>query len=179
MLFLGHWGVGRVLARPFLPRAWKSPQSQPRTFLFLGVGTLLPDLIDKPLYYANRWLELGLDWCTCTRTLGHTGLLALAVIGVAIALRDRRGVLVSVGMATHLLLDAVGDGMSASAAASDSSAQLALLYPIWRDHFGIMPFETLSHHAESVLRPYTVIGEVAGALVIARDRLRNRRREIR
>src|SRR5690348_3085949 len=91
MFVLGHMGIGRAL----LGRArWRFPA------LAFFVGALLPDIIDKPLYYAH--LSAYVDG---TRTFGHTGLF-LCALGVTAALRRSRvwGAL-AIGVATHLLLD--------------------------------------------------------------------------
>ena len=67
MFLLGHLGIGRELVKPF-------SKGLPLAGIFLG--TILPDLIDKPLYYSlavitHKWgSELGL--ISGTRTFGHT-----------------------------------------------------------------------------------------------------------
>src|SRR3954466_140383 len=95
MFVFGHVGVGRALLSRWKARLPVIP---------LAVGMLLPDLIDKPLYYSRLW-----SFVTCTRTFGHTGLLLLALTGFAAALRSRTLAALSAGMATHLLLDCAFD----------------------------------------------------------------------
>jgi hypothetical protein len=77
MLFLAHAGIGEKLVSPWSRRL-------PATMVaWVVLGTLLPDFVDKPHYYALSWATgmrgeaLGL---ICgTRTIGHTALFTLAI----------------------------------------------------------------------------------------------------
>src|SRR5437764_11751702 len=92
MFVLGHTGIGsRMLLgwRQRLPAAW----------LFLGC--LLPDLIDKPLFYGFGPTAL----ITGTRTFGHTGLFLLAWALLALILRQPWSTALAAGIATHFALD--------------------------------------------------------------------------
>lgn len=140
MFLLGHLGIGLGIAWLL---AWKSPtRIDYRLVLF---GTILPDLIDKPLGIA-----LGLE----TRIWAHTflflfALLALGVIPAARALR-----FIGFGVATHLLLDRIWqeprivlypkDGWIFPPAAFDSG--------YW--------FDVLLHD------PYVQIGEIVGVAIL-------------
>src|SRR5258708_4279712 len=93
MFPLGPLGIG-----PFAAARRVSPDGLPWFLL----GPLLPDLIDKPLYYALRlalghpaWIVVG------TRTFGHTLLFVLLLFAV---LPRRIGAALSLGMLTHLSL---------------------------------------------------------------------------
>ena len=114
MFVFGHVGIGSWLARPL---------ARPGELRWLVLGTLLPDLLDKPLYYglvlatSRRAADLGL--ISGTRTFGHTLLAALLVL---LAVRGRRGAMVALGMATHLLLDLGGDLVPLFAPASPAHA---------------------------------------------------------
>ena len=70
MFVLGHLGIGSRLLfslRTRLPAGW------------LYLGCLLPDLIDKPLFYVPLLvMHQQLPLITGTRTFGHTGLFLLA-----------------------------------------------------------------------------------------------------
>ncbi len=77
MFVLGHLGIGkRLAAHPYR----RFSRVDKRAFF---VGALLPDLIDKPLYYGWSWLtgkhgaEAGL--ISGTHLFGHTGLFLLAL----------------------------------------------------------------------------------------------------
>src|SRR3954462_13213388 len=78
---LGHLGLGKALAgRPY--RRFSSIEK--RAFF---LGALLPDLIDKPLFYLPFWLTDGRSAAggilSGTHLWAHTGLflLALALAG--------------------------------------------------------------------------------------------------
>jgi membrane-bound metal-dependent hydrolase YbcI (DUF457 family) len=98
MLPFAHLGIGSLLGRPFLKRL--SPK-------WLLVGTLLPDLIDKPVFFmmgVYAYLDHG-GWVPGKRGLGHT-LLFLAILALAGWLkRSRILIAVTVGVCTHLVLD--------------------------------------------------------------------------
>src|SRR4051812_43545813 len=104
MFVFGHLGIGSKLATPWaqgLPRRW------------LLVGTLLPDLIDKPLYYGLSFAtgksgtDLGL--ISGTRTFGHTALFLVLLALGSIIRRSRILAALALGTATHLLIDNFGD----------------------------------------------------------------------
>src|SRR5687767_3274929 len=98
MFVFGHLGIGKTIADPTLRR-----YSLPLAPLF--IGSLLPDLIDKPLYYGlvaltgKRGAELEL--IHGTRTFGHTALLLLLI------LMWKRPVVraLALGVLTHIALD--------------------------------------------------------------------------
>jgi hypothetical protein len=109
MWILGHAGLGYQISK------WMG-QDKPLKFLILG--TQLPDLIDKPLYYFARKLtgregsDIGL--ISGTRTFGHTLIFfgILVCCYVFMLSRDRgkstrvpKMKAIIVGVATHLLLD--------------------------------------------------------------------------
>lgn len=162
MFVLGHMGVGSKLVQPL-------SHGLPRRFLFLG--TILPDLIDKPLYYGlvlatgKRQAELGL---ICgTRTFGHTALLLLSIAAVAWLKRSRALAAVALGVATHLLIDVLGDRIM-HPENFPSSAQVALLWPFLKS-FVPIPFESASEHLRTILNPWVLGGEIVGALILAWD----------
>jgi hypothetical protein len=148
MFIFGHLGVGRTLLLRWRHRFhWAA----------LGFGMLLPDLIDKPLYY----LELS-PFFSCTRTVGHTGLL-LALVCLAAAAR-RSAVLwaIGIGMATHVGLDNVLEQLGWH---RDGSAWIALTWPLHGWDFYRVTF-TMVEHAGKLLALPTVIGEAVGLTLI-------------
>ena len=175
MLLFGHLGIGLRLSRPFgrLPV---------RAVL---IGALLPDLIDKPLYYGLvawtglRGSDLGL--ISGTRTLGHTGLLLLGVLAVALLFRahpGRAGKMagLAVGMATHLVLDAVGERFLPGG--SRSSTLMAAVYPYY-GRFAVSPYEGIGEHFQAHLRGFTLTTEALGLLLLTWELwTRERSREI-
>jgi len=66
---------------------------------FLALGSMLPDIIDKPLgLLAFGTLAAG-------RTIGHTLLFLLVLAALAFYLKDLRLASVSIGVLAHLVLD--------------------------------------------------------------------------
>lgn len=172
MFILGHAGIGSRLGA-LLPRvrAARAPG-------WLLLGTLLPDLIDKPLYYGLKLAtgrdgaELGL--ISCTRTIGHSVLFALSVWLALRALgRREQALALLVGMATHWLLDLGGDVsgflahlLGLSSVPTGWSSLRALLFPLIDGHFAVMPFHSAREHLSSLRQTYTLAGEVVGGLLL-------------
>ncbi len=160
MLIFGHVGIGAQLARPFAGRAG---HFQLREFLWVAAGTLLPDLLDKGLFYANRSFQFAPDLITCGRTFGHTALVLLLLGFTAWAARFRPLSLLVLGMATHLLLDNLSDRLLNVA---ESSAHLALVFPLEGWRFGTYPFESAMEHLASLMNPVTLGFEALGAFLL-------------
>jgi len=172
MFILGHVGIGSRLGA-LIPRvrAARAPG-------WLILGTLLPDLIDKPLYYGLKLAtgrdgaELGL--ISCTRTVGHSALFALLVWLALRALgRQAQGLAILAGMATHWLLDLGGDitGYVAQAAGLTSapagfSSVRALLFPLLGARFAVSPFHSAREHITSLAQAYTLAGEIVGGVLL-------------
>jgi hypothetical protein len=163
MLLFGHLGLGSALARPFragLERRW------------LLLGTILPDLIDKPLYYGlclatgRHGAELGL--ISGTRTLGHTGLVLLLSAVLALVLRSRAMAAVALGMATHPLLDI---GLDLVVHRNESAAVVALLFPLRGFRFAVMPLRNPLEHLGWLLDAPHVTAELIGLALLVADLL--------
>ena len=185
MFVLGHLGIGARLGTRLL-----RPVTD-HTLRWLALGTLLPDLIDKPLYYGlalatgRRAADLGL--ISGTRTIGHTALLG-AILWLALAVGRRRaeGRALLIGLATHWLLDLGGDfagvvlgplglaGPHSDVAGPPTIA--AILFPLLGAHFPVMPFKSVGAHLLSLRSAYTLGGELIGGWLVfswwrARQRL--------
>jgi hypothetical protein len=172
MFILGHAGIGSRLAA-LVPRVRAAHAPG-----WLLLGTLLPDLIDKPLYYAMKaatgreGADLGL--ISCTRTVGHSALFALLVWLVLRALgRHAVALAVLAGMATHWLLDLGGDvtgylvhALGKSSAPASFSSARALLFPLMGGHFAISPFHSAREHLTSLVQTYTMAGELVGGVLL-------------
>ncbi len=161
MLILAHIGIGTKLVSPWsrgLSRAW------------LIFGILLPDLLDKPLYYIP--VLLGGNWgdsfgiISGTRTFGHTGLLLLCVILWAILKKSKIFAAISLGEMTHLLLDSWVDYFNPS---SPASAHFALLFPAYGFQFPIIPSQDKWRHLASYTDPYLLACEGIGLAIILWD----------
>jgi hypothetical protein len=149
VFLFGHIGIGRRLAQP-----WRRHLPA----IALVIGTLLPDLIDKPLYYAHLS-----SFVSCTRTFGHTGLFLLALIVAALISRSRTCGALAAGVATHLLLDNLMSGFSLE---PQDSAWLAFTWPFLHHTFASRVFPTIASHMQSLLVTPVIVGELVGLLLI-------------
>jgi hypothetical protein len=168
MFVFGHLGIGSglvLLAKRDLP---------------LGgvlVGTLLPDLVDKPLFYGlvrTRLLpDAACAWLPGTRTVGHTLLAAalVALAGVFAAARHRptlRGA--ALGMASHDALDVVSDVLASAHlhvpfTFAGSGAWRAALFPLAGTPFGTSVSIDFLHHFLAALRLHLAT-ELLGAALL-------------
>lgn len=167
MFIFGHLGIGSKMVSP-----WR--KQLPRVALLLG--TIVPDLIDKPLYYGEV-LFIGSDAAnqsliSGTRTFGHT-LLLLAVIALLAALRRSRVIAaLAIGMATHDLIDLVGDQVQLSLGwthpAQGPEGINAFLWPLLGWHFPLAT-TTLGGHLSQLFNPWILCGEVVGLSLLVWD----------
>jgi hypothetical protein len=166
MWVFGHLGIGSKLASPFsrkLPLRW---------VLF---GTLLPDLIDKPLYYGSvlvtgrHGLEIGL--ISCTRTFGHTALFLFALSLIAYIRKSPLFAALTIGVATHLVLDGFQDYWLSHVMelGGESSLRIAALYPFLQASFADMPFTSFADHFKSGAQPFTIASESVGIAILGWD----------
>ena len=152
MFVLGHVGIGRALVHRWRDRLPLVP---------LSLGTLLPDLIDKPLYYSRLW-----PYITATRTFGHTGLLLLALAGAGVLFESRVLKALATGAATHLLLDFAGD---LPGGLEQSSTLIAALWPLSGGRFSTSYMPSMTAHAWLLLSWPTLASELAGGLLLLRE----------
>jgi hypothetical protein len=170
MWAFGHLGIGSKIAAPMsrkLPYGW------------LLLGTLLPDLIDKPLYYGmslftgDSGVDLGL--ISCTRTVGHTGIFALSIALLAFARRSKTMAAIALGVASHLLLDGLQDYWARKflGVAGESSLAMAALFPFFTGsfdpRFAIMPGKSLGERLSSGALPFIAVSETLGLAILAWD----------
>jgi hypothetical protein len=151
---LGHLGIGKkIAARPYHRFA---PVEKRAFFL----GALLPDLIDKPLFYVPFWLtgRRG-EILSGTHLFAHTVVFLLLLVAAARLSRSRPVGAVAIGVATHFVLDAVGLSMGLG----------TLLWPLLGWHFPAYPFKNLGHHLATILNPITLAGELVGAAILLWD----------
>ena len=154
MFVLGHLGIGKRLAgRPYR----RFSRAERRAFF---AGALLPDLIDKPLYYGWSWLtgkhgsEAGI--ISGTHLFGHTALFLLTVAAAALVSRSRWVRALAIGVVTHLALDFVGLSMDLP----------TLFWPLFGWRFPSYPFSSLTEHLGTMFRPVTLAGELVGAAIL-------------
>jgi hypothetical protein len=156
MFVFGHIGIGRKLAQPWSRHLPAVP---------LIVGMLLPDLIDKPLYYARLS-----TFFSCTRTIGHTGVLLAAIVLAAAFTRSRALAALALGVATHLALDCFADLFTNE----PSSAWIALTWPVLHREFAYYYIPSIQVHLERLWVTPTVVGESVGLALLGWDAWRAR-----
>jgi hypothetical protein len=172
MFVLGHIGIGSRLGSLVLGARAAGVER------WLILGTVLPDLVDKPLYYglslATGPSGAALDPITCTRTVGHSAIFALLLWLVLAAVgRRAAGLALVVGMATHSVLDLGGDvtgfvsfRLGLASRPQGFSSLKALLFPLVGGHFSNMPFHSIREHLLSLGQAYTIGGELVGGALL-------------
>ena len=163
MFALGHLGIGKkIAARPY----HRFSALEKRAFF---LGALLPDLIDKPLFYIPFWLTgrrgAAAGILSGTHLFAHTGLFLLALVAAALITRSPSARAVAIGVATHFVLDLAGLSMGVR----------TLLWPLFGWHFPAYPFRNLGMHLRTILNPITLAGELLGAAILWWDYRRARR----
>jgi hypothetical protein len=159
LFILGHAGIGPRLLGPLrqrLPLAW------------LLFGCLLPDLIDKPLFYGLLHVEGHPDpFITGTRTFGHSGLFLLALGLLALVTRSRAAWAVAAGVLTHLVLDALGEVFIKPD--PTTYIWLAIFFPLLGKRFPVAHFGSLTEHLRmGAQNAYVIAGELLGAGILLR-----------
>jgi hypothetical protein len=157
---LGHLGIGKTIAARWYRRF---PTAGRRAFL---VGALLPDLIDKPLFYIPFWItgRRG-ELLSGTHLFAHTGLFLLALAIAALSTRSLLARALAIGVATHFVLDCVALSMGLE----------MLIWPALGWHFPAYPFANLGAHLGTVLHPITLAGELLGGAILLWDWRKARR----
>lgn len=146
MFILGHAGVGKALADRL---------GRPLPVVPLLFGTLLPDLIDKPLYYSGLW-----PFITSTRSFGHTALFLLSLAAIAWARHSRPMQALVIGMATHMFLDVGADALRFEGM---RGTLVAPLWPLLGLAFWVNETTTMKDHLLKLAVAPVLLGEVIGA----------------
>lgn len=169
MLAFGHLGIGLKLSRFIRPAVPAFP---------ILVGTVLPDLVDKPLYYGISLItgkvstEIGL--ISCTRTFGHTGLFGLLLLMMSFVARKKahRIFLVSVacGVFSHHFLDLFQDAFISEKPFLDGAETQAFLYPFYKNFFAPMPTKNVTEHIMNFLNaPMLFLAEFVGCVILFQE----------
>ncbi|MGZ6142209.1 MAG: metal-dependent hydrolase [Myxococcales bacterium] len=133
----------------------------------LYLGCLLPDLIDKPLFYLLGPTAL----LTGTRTFGHTGLFLLAWLLVAALSRRPWAWAIFAGICTHFALDIAGELLTGPE--PDQSIWQAILYPAYEGRFPVAHYTTVLEHLQLTAQNwYVIAGEILGAAILLYGRWR-------
>jgi membrane-bound metal-dependent hydrolase YbcI (DUF457 family) len=172
MFIFGHMGFGAAMARP-----WANPFRK-LSFGMILLGTVLPDLIDKTLYYSlSFWTgksgpALGL---ICgTRTFGHTLLFFTTIAASAAIFKNRWLASLAVGIFTHLFLDTIPEMIYFGSSKITISPWL---WPFATRTFPSYPFTGIGEHFEKIRNPYFYCAEFIGLglLIYVRGKMRNRK----
>src|ERR1044071_3579376 len=154
MFALGHLGIGKAIAaRPYRRFA----PAEKRAFF---LGALLPDLIDKPLFYVPFWLSgRHGEILSGAHLFAPPAVFLLALAAAARLTHSRPLRAIAIGVAPHFVLDCAGLSMGLG----------TLLWPLFGWHFPTYPFKNLGHHLATILSPITLAGEIAGAAILLWD----------
>lgn len=91
MLFFAHVGLALASARAL----------GPVSLAFLALGSMLPDIIDKPLgLFIFGSMSMG-------RTFAHTLIFLLLLFAISLIVRDLRAFSLTWGVFIHLILDSM------------------------------------------------------------------------
>lgn len=140
-----------------------------RAIILAAIGSVLPDLIDKPLGHIllNSTIDFG-------RIYAHSGLFLIAMLVVGLAYRQKKGtwlfMALAAGMMSHLVLDSMWD------------LPVTLFYPFQGD-FGLHYFpnyvgESLAKEIESVYEWVFGVSALSILMYTYRDRLGGMKDEI-
>jgi hypothetical protein len=161
MFVFGHIGLGRALIG-----RWRHTLPS----LPLTLGMLLPDIIDKPLYYARLW-----PFFSCTRTLGHTGVFLLLLLLSGYWTRRPSLIALSIGASTHVGLDLCLDLINHT---SPSPSWIALTWPVLNTSFATFYFTFSEHIARLWATTSVVVAEAGGLFLLGREAMSFRRGQL-
>lgn len=162
MFILGHLGIGRALAKPF---------SKGFATKWILIGTLFPDICDKPIFYSIRyfasqshsWANRALEFFAGSRGITHTALFLIFLTLTSVLLKSRRLGGLCLGIATHLLLDQfsrIGSPFDHGGLPKD------LLWPFLGYDFPRFPYSSITEQWTFYRNPATLIGEAIGLLFL-------------
>ena len=149
MFVLGHLGFSRALAQPFRTKIDLKP---------FFVGALLPDLIDKPIFYLFPNHIAG------TRGYAHTLLFLMATFFVAKVFKSRIAFSIAIGVLAHLLLDNLGDYLHIENSLVKSYQ--TLFWPLAGNEFPSTVYLTMEAQANRLRSPYLMVTESIGLILL-------------
>jgi membrane-bound metal-dependent hydrolase YbcI (DUF457 family) len=173
MMVFGHLGLGLLAAQPWLrSRNLENLQS----LKWVALGTLLPDLIDKPLYYGlSFWLERSsrdLGLISGTRTFGHMlwWPLLCGFMG-GLGPKRLRSVFqaLTLGILSHDVLDLLSSLLVRAFYAptvEGPSLYSAFFFPLLGAEFPWMPYPNFQAQLGQVFLGPVFVGEVLGILAL-------------
>jgi hypothetical protein len=155
---VAHIGIGSLIV---LKTYYRKYQNVKLSHIFLG--TLLPDLIDKPIYYIGKYFqvaEYSLLSVAGSRNYSHTLLFAVIIFGLSLTSRKALLLSVSLGVISHQLIDIISDMLISW---NYRSISLGLIFwPAYGTRFPKGPFANFSEHLKFWFSPYEISGELLG-----------------
>lgn len=158
MLPFAHLGIGSEIVRP-----WRKTLA----LKWLLLGTVLPDLIDKPLFYLASHTEF-LALIAGKRNIAHTALFVLVMAFFSKQVKSKAWAACSLGVASHLLLDFLSKFFSSQSRAISKNLEV-LLWPAFGFIFPPLP--------EGVTGSVALLLEFIGVILLIRTlwQLRNQK----
>ena len=193
MYIFGHLGVGPSISRWLVSRTYVSyrvPQeSQACLFVWLLIGCLIPDLIDKSLYLVKVRYEMPLPMIVGGRTIAHTIWFPIVAYIISHWAKSPVGQIVAIGIASHLVLDFSADIMiwfwssnqpqSIPPYSFDSPKLAGYLWPLMGKEFAPSYQKTIGDYWSTLFHPVLMFWEIAGLWLFIRASYQNRFNPIR
>ena len=161
MYLFAHLGIGSAILTRLPP---KVRERLPVSAVL--IGTMLPDLIDKPLYYGLVWATgvagAGQPVIAGTRGFGHT----LLFLVLLFAFSNGRPVVLALawGVYTHLLIDNLADVLSS---VNDQTGWFkSLLWPLKGWQFPVVPYRDFHEQLAHWTFPVPLFAEVLGIVLL-------------
>lgn len=176
MFIFGHLGIGSAVLRPI-------SRGLPKWSILLGA--ILPDLIDKSLFYGLKFFTSifpqtlspeilqKVSIISGTRTFGHTLLFFAALIGLSGLTKSRIWIGVALGDCSHLLLDGVSTALigQQKMIMGQHKKELSdfmeiLFWPFYKREFAPYTYSNMVEHLSTFFNPVILWSEVIGALFL-------------
>ncbi len=154
-----HLGIGVALTS-------RCRDSQQRLLQWwpLLLGTLLPDLIDKPIYYSLAFLKgawgAEIGFIASTRNFGHTALFLVFISMLAVFTHSPKWIAIAWGVGTHIFIDNFSDVILSRSLSSNGFR--TLLWPILGLQFPEIPYRNFAEQITSWANPIPISGEFIG-----------------
>ena len=159
---IAHVGIGSLI---ILKSHFKKCTGIKLTPLFFG--TLLPDLIDKPIFYFGKYLQVfnySVLPAAGSRNYSHTILFSTIFFGISARLRSKVLLAISLGVISHQLIDVLSDIIIAW---DIKAIPLKLIFwPLYGTGFQKASFANFSEHLKFWVSPYELIGEAVGLICL-------------
>ncbi len=173
MTLFGHLGLATLPIKKLFPEL---------RFVYIALGTLAPDLLDKTLFYS-LFYSLPPDhpifqWIAGTRTIGHSGIAAIILLLMALWNRRESWAAFTLGWVSHLMLDFYDQNIVHLA---NRTMTVTLLFPFGAEDLRALktPHSDLpAHLAYHFTRWKTLVPEVLGLCLLVSAFYRRQREDL-